>query len=312
MTTRAGGVSVAPCDSLNLGGHVGDDPEAVAANRARWPRSSAPRPVYLRQVHGNARAPARRQHAADGAPAQADAASPPSPASPARCWWPTACRCCSPRRTARAVGAAHAGWRGLAGGVVERTRRGAVRGRRVRAATSWRHGSGRASGRDAFEVGADVLEAFGARAGAGHEPARFDPGRARDGKCAGRDLAGSGARPALRRPACAQVSGGRWCTVEDRSRFFSFRRDGVTGRMAAGVWIDRPAARPLGAPPRRAPRRRAHHVEHDGQRQPAPYTSSVTSPRAAAMATLPRDGHHQHHEEPADGDESSFRYAKRA
>ncbi|HSW23136.1 MAG TPA: laccase domain-containing protein, partial [Burkholderiaceae bacterium] len=93
-------------------------------------------------------------------------------------------------------------------------------------------------GPDAFEVGADVLHAFGVEPGpAGGERFRYQP-RA-DGNPRWRaDLAGL-ARDRLAALGVQRVSGGAWCTVQERSRFFSFRRDGVTGRMAAAVWIRR-------------------------------------------------------------------------
>jgi len=134
-----------------------------------------------------------------------------------------------------AVGAAHAGWRGLAGGVVERTLAAVCRGASCEPhdLVAW---LGPCIGPHAFEVGADVLEAFGARP----EPTsstrfRYQP-RA-DGQARWRaDLAGL-ARDRLQAMGVQRISGGTWCTATDRSRFFSFRRDGVTGRMAACIWI---------------------------------------------------------------------------
>jgi copper oxidase (laccase) domain-containing protein len=92
-----------------------------------------------------------------------------------------------------------------------------------------------------FEVGADVLQAFGEPAAPADSPHfRYRP-RA-DGQPRWRaDLAGL-ARERLLAIGLRRISGGGWCTVEDRSRFFSFRRDGITGRMAAAAWIRAPAA----------------------------------------------------------------------
>jgi YfiH family protein len=134
---------------------------------------------------------------------------------------------------ARAVGAAHAGWRGLAGGVVENTVRGVCEAAGCDAADLevW---LGACIGPRRFEVGVDVLEAFGA------DPRRAGPRFAmhREGKWMA-DLAGL-ARDRLAALGVTRIDGGTWCTVEDSSRFFSFRRDrGVTGRMAAAVWIER-------------------------------------------------------------------------
>jgi polyphenol oxidase len=135
----------------------------------------------------------------------------------------------------KAVGAAHAGWRGLAAGVLERTAQ-AVCAAAACEAASLRAWLGPCIGPRAFEVGADVLEAFG------HSPAggeRFVNAPRADGSPAWRaDLAGL-ARDRLASIGVSSVSGGRWCTAEDASRFFSFRRDGRTGRMVALVWLRR-------------------------------------------------------------------------
>ena len=149
--------------------------------------------------------------------------SPPSPASPALCWLP---------RTApagRGVGAAHAGWRGLAGGVLEATVAGLCDAASC-ATHELQAWLGPCIGPRQFEVGAEVVEAF---AGAPH----FVPRPRADGAIRWlADLHGL-ARDRLRVAGLTQISGGDACTVEDGSRFFSFRRDGVTGRMAAAVWL---------------------------------------------------------------------------
>jgi hypothetical protein len=234
MSTRAGGVSAAPWDSLNLGTAVGDDAAAVAENRHRFARRVGARPMWLRQVHGAAvvRASAAL---ADQPPPQADA-----------CWTDepgVACVVqvadCLPVLLAaadgRAVAAAHAGWRGLAGGVVEAA---------LSALCEAAHCSpgqvlawlGPCIGPRQFEVGAEVLQSFGHDPG--HEDAaRFVPAPWNHGARRWWANLPRLARDRLQRAGVNQVSGGEWCTVEDRSRFFSYRRDGVTGRMAAAIWI---------------------------------------------------------------------------
>ena len=139
----------------------------------------------------------------------------------------------------RAVGAAHAGWRGLAGGVVEATVDAvcAAAGCSPSDLDAW---LGACIGPQHFEVGADVLDAFGALPDNAHQSAsaarsRFRPSRP-DKWLA--DLPRL-ARDRLAAAGVARISGGSWCTVADASRFFSYRRDGITGRMAAAVWIDR-------------------------------------------------------------------------
>ncbi len=233
MTTRSGGVSAAPWNSLNLGRSSGDAAAAVEANRARVAQASGATHVYLCQVHGHVvlkldAGTVRGTHTADAAWTD----------RPGFACTVMAADClpvllAAPQ--ARAVGAAHAGWRGLAGGVVERTIEAVCGGASCepRALVAW---LGPCIGPDAFEVGAAVLEAFGT------EPAPVTSVRFRyqprdDGQRRWRaDLAGL-ARGRLHASGVQRVSGGTWCTVTDRSRFFSFRRDGITGRMAACVWI---------------------------------------------------------------------------
>jgi len=234
MTTRAGGVSAPPWESMNLGLGSGDARERVLANRARFAESIGATPVFLRQVHG-ASVVRVDADAARGEPPQADASWTDEPG--------VACTVlvsdCLPVLLAapRAVGAAHAGWRGLSAGVVEACAAA------VCEAASCRPGDlaawlGACIGPDAFEVGADVLDAFGVTPAA-RDLSRFRYAPRADGDPRWRaDLAGL-ARDRLAALGVKRVSGDGWCTVADRSRFFSFRRDGVTGRMAAAVWIRR-------------------------------------------------------------------------
>jgi len=235
MSTRAGGVSGAPWDSLNLGVAVGDDPAAVAENRRRFVAGIGAQPLWLLQVHGQRVVKATAALAATGVP-QADAAWTDEPG--------VACVVqvadCLPVLLAapegRAVAAAHAGWRGLAGGVVEAALSALCEaaGCAPQEVAVW---LGPCIGPRRFEVGADVLQAFG------QSPQRSDPLRFVASPAAGdaspRWLANLPqlARDRLQRAGVQRISGGGWCTVEDRARFFSYRRDGVTGRLAAAVWI---------------------------------------------------------------------------
>ena len=230
MSSRAGGVSSAPYDSFNVGLSVGDDPAGVAENRSRLAAACGAAPVYLRQVHGARVVDIGAADAEPGAPIhEADASITVVPG--------VACTVqvadCLPVLFAapggRAVGAAHAGWRGLAAGVIEATLAAVCRAGRCRPdeVEAW---IGAGIGARAFEVGADVVAAF---AGEPTGDARFRVARA--GKWLA-DLPAL-ARDRLARAGTTRVTGGGWCTVEDGSRFFSFRRDRVTGRMAAAVWI---------------------------------------------------------------------------
>ena len=233
MTTRSGGVSAAPWDSLNLGRSSGDSADAVAANRARVAAASGATHVYLSQVHGD-RVLTLDAQTVQGAHT-ADAAWTREPGLACTVMVADCLPVLLAAPQARAVGAAHAGWRGLAGGVVERTIEAVCGGASCEPhdLVAW---LGPCIGPDAFEVGPDVLEAFGADP----EPvssARFRYRPRPDGQPRWlADLAGL-ARDRLTAAGVSRVSGGSWCTVTDRSRFFSFRRDGVTGRMAACVWI---------------------------------------------------------------------------
>jgi polyphenol oxidase len=230
MSTRAGGVSSGPFASLNLGGHVGDEPAHVAENQRRFVAAIGAQPCWLRQVHGRRVIDAAAQ--CSDAPAEADAS------------WTNrrgvACVVqvadCLPvllaARNGRAVAAAHAGWRGLAAGVVEAALDAVVKAAACEASDVevW---LGPGIGPRQFEVGADVLAAFD-----GEGASRFVARVHQDGGMRWRaDLAGL-ARDRLQRAGVRSVSGGLWCTFEDPSRFFSFRRDRVTGRMAAAVWLE--------------------------------------------------------------------------
>lgn len=222
-TTRAGGVSVAPYDSLNLGTHVGDDPANVAANRAQVRRIVPSEPAWLNQVHGTAVVDAA---SVAGVP-DADASVSRTPG--AVCVVMTAD--CLPvllcDRAGTVVGAAHAGWRGLHGGVIEAT----ITAMQVAPADviAW---LGPAIGPTAFEVGDEVRAAFvavDAIADAAFKPAG-QPGK----WLADIYLL---ARQRLAALGVTAVYGGDCCTVSESRRFFSYRRDGVTGRMASLVWL---------------------------------------------------------------------------
>jgi polyphenol oxidase len=234
MSTRHGGVSAAPWDSLNLGTAVGDQATAVAENRRRFAAALGATPVWLHQVHGRhvVRLSSPRF---DAEPVSADAAWTDEP----RLACTVQVADCMPVLMAapqgRAVAAAHAGWRGLAGGVVEAALQALCEGAGCTPAEVdvW---LGPCIGPRQFEVGADVLQVFG-QAPADPDPMRFVPRATAEG--APRWLANLAqlARDRLRQAGVRRVSGGQWCTVEDRSRFFSYRRDGITGRLAAAVWI---------------------------------------------------------------------------
>ncbi len=229
MTTRAGGVSAGPFDRMNLRLEVGDDPRAVAANRERLANACGAVPVWLDQVHG---ARVAHLHAgADRVEAPADASVTSAPGVVCAVQVADCLPVLFAADGARAVGAAHAGWRGLAGGVLEATLAAVCEAAGCAPAQvqAW---LGACIGPAHFEVGDDVLAAFEIA----FTPAavrRFRP--TRPGKWLA-DLPGL-ARDRLRAAGVERIAGSPECTWADPSRFFSYRRDGVTGRMAAAVWI---------------------------------------------------------------------------
>lgn len=234
-TTRDGGVSAGPYASLNLGDHVGDAPEAVSANRRLFAGALQARPVFMQQVHGS-RVAQLSPTTADGVQADACVATDAG----------VACTImvadCLPVLLAtadgKAVAAAHAGWRGLAGstgeGVLEAGCRAlwAASGAGAAETLAW---LGPCIGPQAFEVGPEVKAAFEAT----------DPGCAAlflqhgNGKWLA-DLPGL-ARRRLHALGVERIHGNdggtAWCTVADPSRFFSHRRGrGISGRFAAAIW----------------------------------------------------------------------------
>lgn len=208
----------------------------------RLAEASGASPVFLRQVHGARVVRIGADDARPGAPVH-DADASVTAAPGVACVVQVAD--CLPVLFAapggRAVGAAHAGWRGMAGGVLEATLHEVCTAAACapKELVVW---LGACIGPDAFEVGDDVLAAFGTCPSS--EPAdrrarRFRPGR--PGKWFA-DLPGL-ARDRLGAAGVTQVSGGGWCTVTEASRFFSFRRERVCGRMVAAVWRSAGAGR---------------------------------------------------------------------
>ncbi|MFZ6644174.1 peptidoglycan editing factor PgeF [Undibacterium sp. TJN25] len=237
-TTRSGGISRQPYGGagdngsdggggLNLGDHVGDDAAAVAANRAIVRNAISPDADirWLSQVHGVAVCDAAA--AADGAKADASSTAQKN----------TVCAVmtadCLPVLFSdcegKVVAAAHAGWRGLAAGILDNT----VAHMRESGAGDIVAWLGPAIGPTRFEVGEDVLQAFAALPGSG---ACFVPCATAPGKYYADIYALS--RQVLARAGVQKVVGGVHCTVIEKERFYSYRRDGVTGRMASFIWLE--------------------------------------------------------------------------
>ena len=233
-TLRSGGVSMgayadAQCKGgLNLGAHVGDAPEAVEKNRALLRKLLPQEPSWLEQVHGTQVVSAHNMRSQKSVP-RADASSTTTRGTV--CAIVTAD--CMPVLLADArgvaVGAAHAGWRGLASGVLEQS----VKHLRESGADEILAWLGPGIGPECFEVGEDVLAAFAHLGPAANQA--FVAIEHKPGKYLGNlPLL---ARLALAREGVHQVAGGDRCTVSEPSEFYSFRRDRITGRMASMIWI---------------------------------------------------------------------------
>lgn len=223
VTTRGGGFSTGPYASFNLATHVGDDLRAVAANRRRLQEALAlpAEPHWLEQVHGRRVAVLPRPVAGS-----ADAAVAFEPGLVAAVLVADCLPVLLANRAGSRVGIAHAGWRGLVTGVVEATV--AALATDPAELIAW---LGPAIGPAAFEVGGELRRMFVATQP--ESEAEFRPGR---GQKYLADLPGLVRR---RLAACGvtAVHGGGHCTVSDPQRFYSYRRDGRTGRMAALIWL---------------------------------------------------------------------------
>lgn len=221
VTTRSGGISAAPYDSCNLGEHVADDPQAVLKNRQRLVSLLGCKPSWLQQVHGVAVVEANPASVLEADASWTSKSGVACTVMTADCLPVLFCD-----RAGTRVAAAHAGWRGLAGGVLEATLdKLAVPADQV---LVW---LGPAIGPQAFEVGAEVREAFVTQ----HAQAAgaFMPS-ANPEKCMA-DLYQL-ARIRLAARGVEAVYGGDFCTFSD-PRFYSYRRSAQTGRFASLIWL---------------------------------------------------------------------------
>jgi polyphenol oxidase len=226
FTTRAGGASIAPWDSFNLGVHVGDDATNVATNRSRLTQLLAlpADPSWLNQVHGTEVIDLDTRSTGN-APATADASIATLPGRVCAVMVADCLPVLFASRDGKRIAAAHAGWRGMVAGVLERTV--AALGVAPSELSAW---LGPAISQRHFEVGEEVRQAFiGTDAGAA---ACFSPNERGRWQA---DLVGL-ARRRLAALGVGSISGGAWCTYADREQFYSYRRDGKGGRMAALIW----------------------------------------------------------------------------
>jgi YfiH family protein len=228
FTLRGGGVSAGPFESLNLGTHVGDDPAAVAENRSRIQTAlSLPNePVWLEQVHGIE--VLDLDAAEPGPPLRADAVVTRTPGRVCAIQIADCMPVLFSSLDGQVIGAAHAGWRGLAGGVLEAT----ILAMRVQPPQliAW---LGPAIGPLHFEVGDEVREAFSSQDN--QAAAAFTQNSRGRWQC---DLYAL-ARLRLTKAGTGTITGGQHCTYSDPTHFFSYRRDTRCGRMAALIWLPR-------------------------------------------------------------------------
>jgi polyphenol oxidase len=225
ITTRAGGDSRGAYAGLNLGLNSGDEAGVVARNRASLRPWLPAEPLWLRQVHGTTVVEA---DSVEGSP-EADAAIARRPRRVCAVLTADCLPLLLCDEAGTIVAAVHAGWRGLCAGVIEQTLR--AMNSRPQALLAY---LGPAIGSAAYEVGAEVREAFVAADQGRESEAAFAPGR--PGKFHA-DLYAL-ARRRLARSGVARTYGGGHCTYTERERFYSYRRDGATGRMASLIWIE--------------------------------------------------------------------------
>jgi len=225
-STRIGGVSLPPYDSLNLGAHCGDNLQHVEENRRRmFAAGGLPSyPVWLEQVHGTDVVDAA---SVAGTPVDADASFSRTPGVVCAVMTADCLPVLFTDRAGSVVAAAHAGWRGLQGGVLEASI--AAMGCEPGEILAW---LGPAIGPTAFEVGGEVREAFMAEQA--EAAAAFVPSP-NEGKW----LADIYQLACLRlaRAGVTAVYGGEYCTFSDSEQFYSYRRNGQTGRMASIIWL---------------------------------------------------------------------------
>jgi YfiH family protein len=232
-TTRVGGVGDAPFDTLNLGLGAGDVQQTVLANRRRLRHFLPSEPIWLKQVHGTCVVDADDPmiSASDQLPPEADASV---TIYPERVLAVLTADCLSVVLSddqATVLGVAHAGWKGLAAGVLEETL--ALMRQKQPDAQRWRAWVGPGIGAASFQVGADVLEVFSPELSAQPSLCSTDPSAADRWRL---DLAGL-AQVRLEKMGVTEIEQSERCTFTNPKQFFSYRRDRQTGRMATVAWL---------------------------------------------------------------------------
>jgi hypothetical protein len=236
VSNRAGGVSKAPFDSLNLGDHVGDLEANVLLNRAIFTKALAAEPIWLKQIHGtHVSTPQNRTNISLGA-IEADASVTNIPGEVLAIMTADCLPVLFSSADGAVIGAAHAGWRGLCSGVIENTIAELLHLSENKDPACLFAWLGPAIGPESFEVGEDVVIAF-------RDSGLIIPKNAFTSipNKHGKFLADIYLLARARLEACGvkMISGGEYCTVRDQEQFFSYRRDGQTGRFASAIWISK-------------------------------------------------------------------------
>ena len=235
VSTRNGGISQKPYDSLNLGLHVGDSVQAVFANRASVAQCLPTEPLWLNQTHSTVVSTPEKRKSNTAVPIAADAIITNIPNEVLAIMTADCLPVLYASSSGNEVGAAHAGWRGLCSGVLENTAHELLSLNPQLNPQDLIVWMGPAIGPKHFEVGSDVLESFNAA----HIPfpeAAFKPISDKPGKYLA-DIYVL-ARSRLHAFGITQIYGGDFCTVSEPDQYFSYRRDGVTGRFASFIWIE--------------------------------------------------------------------------
>jgi YfiH family protein len=236
VSTRSGGVSSTPFDTLNLGDHVGDTEESVLKNRLIFAKTFPAKPIWLKQTHSTVVSTPKSRGLQGANKIHADAAV----SNIANEVLVIMTADCLPvlfvNTKGTVIGAAHAGWRGLCSGILENTVTEMLKLEQSAKPADLLVYLGPAIGPDSFEVGEDVKKCF-QDSGLPVAVNAFRPIPSKAGKFLANIY--QLARGRLEALGIDQIFGGEYCTVRDQEQFFSYRRDGQTGRFASAIWISK-------------------------------------------------------------------------
>lgn len=236
LSSRTGGVSKTPFDSLNLGAHVGDVIENVLENRAIFTKELPVEPIWLEQTHSTDVSTPQSRKLNNGGVIKADASVTNIPGEVLVIMTADCLPVLFSNAKGTIIGAAHAGWRGLCAGVLENTIEQMLALGGDESPANYLVWLGPAIGPDNFEVGEDVVSAF-RDSGLPFSESAFKPIPVKSGKFLA-DIYQL-ARERLQASGVKFIFGGEYCTVRDQDQFFSYRRDGQTGRFASAIWISK-------------------------------------------------------------------------